>query len=144
MTRDVMVTILGFHVEEEEGDTVEMLHIGEYFERNGTHYLLYEERLEGIAEPVKNRIKIKDRRMELQKRGPVTADMVFEEQKSQSSTYAIPYGSFLMETYTTKVDCLVGEDRLEASAFYELCINGVRYASCEVRVRAQSRETFRL
>ncbi len=142
MTKDVMVTISGLHVEEEEGDTIEMLHIGEYFERNGAHYILYEERLDGIAEPVKNRIKIRDRKMELQKRGPVTADMVFEEGKSQSSTYAIPYGSFLMEAYTKKVECRVEEDELEAKAFYELSINGVRYASCEVRVMAQSKEAF--
>lgn len=144
MTKDVMVTISGFHVEEEEGDTIEMVHIGEYFERNGAHYILYEERLDGVTEPVRNRIKIRGQKMELQKRGPVTADMVFEEKKSQSSTYAIPYGSFLMETYTTKVECQVEDDCLEAKAFYELNINGVRYASCEVRVMAQSKETFRL
>ena len=70
--------------------------------------------------------------------------MVFEEEKRESSTYAIPYGSFLMETYTKKVEFALSEDRLEAKAFYELNINGVRYARCEVRVRAQSRETFQL
>ena len=88
MTKDVMVTISGFHMNEEEGDTIEMVHIGEYYERNGTHYILYEERLEGIAEPVKNRIKVREQRIELQKRGPVTVNMVFEKDKRQSSTYA--------------------------------------------------------
>ena len=58
MTKDVMVTIAGFHSLEENGDTIEMVHIGEYYQRNGTHYLLFEERMEGMSEPVKNRVKI--------------------------------------------------------------------------------------
>lgn len=144
MTKDVMVTVSGFHMNEEEGETIEMVHIGEYYERNGTHYILYEECLEGISVPVKNRIKIRGHRMELQKRGPVTVDMVFEEQKRQSSTYAVPYGSFLMDTYTTKVEVLTEDDRLEAKASYELNVNGVRCAVCDVRVLVQSRGSFRL
>ena len=144
MTKDVMVTISGFHMNEEEGDTIEMVLIGEYYERNGTHYILYEERLEVIAEPVKNRIKVREQRIELQKRGPVTVNMVFEKDKRQSSTYAIPYGSFLMETCTTSVEVCAGEDRMEAKASYELNVNGVRCASCDVRVLVQSRNTFRL
>ena len=144
MTKDVMVTISGFHVEEEESDTIEMVHIGQYFERNDTQYLLYDEQLEGMSEPVKNRIKIRKGKMELQKRGPVTTNMVFEEGKRESSTYAIPYGSFLMETYTKKVEFHLEEDCLKAKAFYELNINGVRYAKREVRIKAQSKKTFQL
>lgn len=144
MTKDVMVTIAGFHMAEEDEDTIEMVHIGEYYERNGTHYILYEERMEGMTEPVKNRIKVRGHRMELQKRGPITADMVFEEHKSQSSTYAIPYGSFLMETHTKKVEIQEEEACFLATASYELNVNGVRCASCDIRVLVQPRKTFRL
>lgn len=144
MTKDVMVTISGFHMAEDDEDTIEMVHVGQYYERNGTHYILYEERMEGIAEPIKNRIKVRESRMELQKRGPVTANMVFEEQKSQSSTYAIPYGSFLMETYTTKVEIQKEEESFLAKASYELNVNGVRCASCDIRLLVQPRKTFRL
>lgn len=144
MTKDVMVTISGFHTAEDDEDTIEMVHVGQYYERNGTHYILYEERMEGMTEPIRNRIKIRECRMELQKRGPVTANMVFEEQKSQSSTYAIPYGSFLMETYTTKVGIQAEEESFLATASYELHVNGVRCASCDIRVLVQPRKTFRL
>lgn len=144
MTKEVMVTISGFHMEEEEGDTIEMVHIGEYRERDGVHYVFYEERLEGVAEPVKNRIRITEHKIELQKRGAVTVNMVFEEQRHQSSTYAIPYGSFLMDTYTTKVEVQAEEEALRAKASYELNVNGVRCASCDVKILVQSRDTFQL
>ena len=142
MTKEVMVTISGLHMDKEDGETIEMVHIGAYYERSGTHYIVYEEQLEGIRESVRNRIKIKGNRMEIQKRGPVSVDLVFEEQKHQSSTYAIPFGSFLMDTYTTKVEVHMEEERLEASAAYELHVNGVRCAKCDVQVLVQSRDTF--
>lgn len=144
MTKEVMVTISGFHTAEEDEDAIEMVHIGEYYERKGTHYILFEELLEGMSSPVKNVIKIKEHCLELQKKGPVTANMVFEEKKRQSSTYAIPYGSFLIETYTSEVKFQEEEDRLEATAAYELNVNGVHCASCDVKVLVQSRESFRL
>ena len=78
MTKDVMVTIAGFHMAEEDEDTIEMVHIGEYYERNGTHYILYEERMEGMTEPRSEGIKVGGHRMELLKRGPVSGDLVYD------------------------------------------------------------------
>jgi len=144
MTKDVMVTIAGFHVAEEEEDTIEMVHVGEYYERGGTHYILYKEQMDGMKEPVKNLIKLREHRMEIRKRGPVRTNMVFEEQKSQSTTYVIPYGSFLMEIYTTKVQIIMEENRLRAKALYELNVNGVRCAKCDIRIQVQARESFQL
>lgn len=144
MTKEVMVTISGLQMAGEDEDAIEMVHIGEYYNRNGVHYILFDELLEGLSSPVKNRIKIKDRCLEVRKKGPVTAHMVFEEGKSQSSTYAIPYGSFLIETYTTGVQLLEEEGRLEATASYRLDINGAHCSDCDIRVLVQPKETFRL
>lgn len=144
MTKEVMVTITGFHMVDEEEDAVEMVHIGEYYLRNGTHYILYDELLEGITVPVKNVIKIKENCLEVQKKGPVTAKLVFEVGKGQSCTYAIPYGSFLLETYTTSVQIQDEEEKLEARAVYELSINGIHCADSDIRVTVQSKAAFRL
>ena len=57
MTKDVMVTITGLHTMDEDDDAIEVVHIGEHYERNGAHYILFEERMEGMSAPVKNRIK---------------------------------------------------------------------------------------
>lgn len=145
MTKEVMVTISGLQfADDEEQEAIELVHIGEYYERNGTHYILFDELFEGIAQTVKNVIKIKARSLEVQKRGPVTASLVFEEGRKQRSTYAVPYGSFLVEICTTGVRIHQTEDRLEATAAYALEINGQHCADCDIRVTVQSRETFRL
>ncbi|MBS6396279.1 MAG: DUF1934 domain-containing protein [Clostridiales bacterium] len=144
MTKEVMVTISGLQIAEAEQDTVELVHIGEYYERNGTHYIFFDELLEGIPEPVKNVIKIKDRCLEVQKKGPVVTKLVFEEGKSQRSTYTIPFGSFLIETSTNSVQVHQGEERLEAAVAYGLEINGAHCADCDIRVLVQTKESFRL
>lgn len=144
MTKEVMVTISGLQMAGEEEDSIELVHVGEYYKRNGTHYVLFDELLEGMSVPVKNVLKVKGHCLEVQKKGPVSAQMVFEEGRHQSSTYAIPYGSFLIETYTTSVQLHEEEERLEVTAAYELDINGVRCAECDIRVLVQSKETFRL
>lgn len=144
MTKEVMVTISGLQMAGEDDDAIEMVHIGEYYERNGTHFVLYDEMLEGITEPVKNTIKIRNRKLEVHKKGPVTADMIFEEGKTQSSTYAVPYGSFLIETLTNSVQLNREETLIEVCASYSLEINGAHCADCDIRIKIEPRETFRL
>lgn len=144
MTKEVMVTIAGLQMADEDQDSIELVHIGEYYKKNGTHYILFDELLEGMSVPVKNMIKIKERCLEVQKKGPVSAHMVFEEGKTQSSTYAIPYGSFLIETCTKGVQIQEEEEKLEVTAAYGLEINGAHCADCDIRVIVQSREAFRL
>lgn len=144
MTKEVMVTISGLQMAGEEEDAIELVHIGEYYERNGTLYILFEEMMEGIQEPIKNIIKIKERCLEVQKKGPITAHMVFEEGRSESSTYAVPYGSFLVEILTNSVQIHREEEQIEVSASYGLDINGAHCADCDIRIRVESRENFRL
>lgn len=144
MTKEVMVTISGLQMAEEEEDAIELVHIGQYYNRNGVHYILFDELLEGLAVPVKNRIRITDRCLEVLKKGPVATHMVFEEGKTRSSTYAVPYGSFLIETHTTGVQICETEDRLEATASYRLDINGAHCSDCDIRVLVESKKSFRL
>lgn len=144
MTKEVMVTISGLQMSEEDDDSVEIVHIGEYYERNESRYILFEELYEGLAIPIKNVIKIRQNRLEMRKSGPVTVNMVFEEGKSQSGTYAVPYGSFLIEVFTTSIHLKESEDRLEATASYTLEINGARYADCDVTVTVEPKSHFKL
>ena len=54
MTKDVLITIRGVHTLDHEDNDVEMIIRGDYYQKNGKHYILYEEILEGAEERVKN------------------------------------------------------------------------------------------
>ena len=56
MTKEVMVTIAGLQAigeDSEDQDAIELVHIGEYYKKNGNHYILFDEMMEGMAEPVR-------------------------------------------------------------------------------------------
>ena len=48
---------------------MEMIVRGDYYQKNGKHYILYEEILEGAEERVKNVIKISPSSMDIIKKG---------------------------------------------------------------------------
>ena len=67
MTKDVLVSISGMHeeivavtpeVEEDENEAIEVVTPATYYLKNGKHYIVYEEVVEGTSGVIKNRIKI--------------------------------------------------------------------------------------
>ena len=68
MTKDVLITISGLHYEENivtgeedtETEPIEVISPAVYYFKNGKHYILYEEPIEGTAGTIKNKIKIKE------------------------------------------------------------------------------------
>lgn len=82
MTKDVVISVRGLQVmDNESAEDIETVQQGEYFERNGSIFLLYDEYYEGFDEPVKNVMKIRGNEMTLTKRGIINVQMNFEEGK---------------------------------------------------------------
>ena len=54
MTKEVVVTISGLQLSDGDQDTIETVHVGEYREKDGVHYVFFDEILEGHDQPVRN------------------------------------------------------------------------------------------
>lgn len=104
MNRNVMLTISGLHSDAEaESGSVETVVEAEYFERNGTHYLLYEEKEEGFQQVSKNRMKFRENLLEITRQGLLETHMIFEQGKKHKTMYRMPYGQMLLGVNTKKV-----------------------------------------
>ncbi len=59
MTQEVLLTLKGlqFNQKEEDDGQIETVVVGDYYKRNGRHYVIYEEVTEGFAQATKNRLK---------------------------------------------------------------------------------------
>lgn len=81
MNREVELVLSGLHDAEgaSDKDAVETAQTAQYFKRNDSHYLLYEEDLEGFDGTCKSRIKFRDNLLELTRQGAVEMHMIFEE-----------------------------------------------------------------
>ena len=65
MTKDVLVSISGLHMDmnaeipgPDAEDVIEVVTPATYYEKNGKHYILYDEVVEGVSGTIKNKIKI--------------------------------------------------------------------------------------
>ena len=70
MEKEVLIHVKGLHMmDTPEGDEpIEIVVPGEYYFRNGSHYLRYEEMLDEQGDPTVNYIKISSRGMEVRKK----------------------------------------------------------------------------
>ena len=86
MTKDVLVKISGlqFGEEIEDDEPVEIITTGNYYKKNGKHYILYDEVQEGFDGVTKNVIKLNDDFMDVTKRGATNVHMMFEKNKKKS------------------------------------------------------------
>ena len=143
MDKEVLIHVRGLHMMDEDGEQepVEIVVPGEYYFRNGSHYLRYEEILEDFAEPTINYIKISPKGMEVRKIGIVNVHMVFEQGKKNMTYYTTPYGTIEMGIAATNMNLEENESGLNMKVDYALDMNQEHVADCCLAIQAQSKNS---
>lgn len=140
MTKDVLISISGLHMgtgEETGGEEpVEIITPAFYYLKNGKHYVLYDEVIEGVPGVVKNTIKISgNERFEVRKTGIANTRMVFEKGKMNMTSYDTPFGQMMVGIHTRDIETEIGEEKIEISITYSLDINSEPLSDAEIHVR---------
>ena len=122
MNREVELVLSGLHDAEgaSDKDAVETAQTAQYFKRNDSHYLLYEEDMEGFDGTCKSRIKFRDNMLELTRQGAVEMHMIFEENKRHMIPYNTPYGQLMLGIETGRVLVEEQEDQIHVTVEYTL------------------------
>ena len=148
MTKDVLVSISGMHMgivspqPGEEDEPIEVVTPASYYCRNGKHYIIYDEVMEGMAGTVKNKIKITgDTSMEIMKSGETGTHMVFEKNRKNLTYYKTPYGQMLVGVNTRNMEISVGNDRIDVLVDYELDVNHEPLADCKIKMSIMPKES---
>lgn len=132
MTREVLIRIRGLQKMEGSSDDVEVITTGDYFLKNGRHYVIYDEVMEGFEGNVRNTIKISPETMDIRKGGIVDAHMVFEQGKKNMTRYATPMGEMMVEVSTNRIGLEEDEDSLKVEVDYSLDINYEHVSDCSI------------
>lgn len=150
MTREVLIRISGLQLmdseNEAETDDVEMITTGDYFWKNGKHYIIYDEVMDGFDGNVRNTIKISPDTMDIRKQGVANAHMIFEQDKKNTTRYATPMGDMMVEVSTNRILVDEQEDSLKVSVEYSLGINYEHVSECNITmdVRSKGKAELRL
>ena len=141
MTRDVLITISGIQLADGDSNEVEMITAGDYFQKNGSHYILYDEVMEGQNDIIKNTIKIRPEGLDIIKRGSSSVHMTFEKDKKTLSCYATPFGEMMIGINTNDILIAEDEDSLKVRVSYSLDINYQHVSECNINLDIHSKST---
>ena len=143
MNKDVLIHVRGLQMMETDDaqEPIEIVVPGQYYFRNGSHYLRYEEMLDDTAETTVNYIKMSPNGVEDRKQGQVNVHMVFEEGKKNKTFYNTPYGTLQMGISATGLELKESEDGIQMKVDYALDMNEEHVADCYLTVQAQSKDS---
>lgn len=140
MTKEILVSIKGeqFGNQMEEPSPIEIMTAGEYYFRNGNHYIKYEEAFEDVTDTVQNLMKIKPQSIEVSKKGAVNVHMVFEEGKKDVTYYTTPFGTIQMGIATTKINVQETDSNMDIQIDYALDMNEEHVSDCVLSMNIKS------
>lgn len=141
MTKEVLLTISGLHYDaypgeekQDENDPIEVITPATYYLKNGKHYVVYDEVVEGMPGTIKNMIRISDGLLEISKSGLASTRMVFERDRINMTPYETPYGELMIGVYTKKMQVDIEEEDIDVKVSYALDINSEKVADCNIRM----------
>ncbi len=141
MTKDVIIGISGLQFTgEENAESLEVIAPGQYYYRDGKHYVKYEEVVEGFEEKNENLVKIGPRKVEVTKKGLTNVHMVFEEKKKNVTCYTTPFGNLMIGIKGNGVSIREEEKNILVKADYTLDINYEYVADCSIRMHIRARD----
>ena len=142
MTKEVIITLRGvqFGGAEDSAQPVEIVTPGEYYYKNGQHYLIFEETTEGFREVTHNLYKFTEDRLMVHKKGLIDTEMIFEKGKKTISAYHTPLGRMDMNIAATDFCLKVSENQLDYRVDYALNMGEGFAADCQVNFNVKSRD----
>ena len=139
MTKDVLIAIKGMQFEgAEDPEEIEVIQRGQYYERNGAHYLMYDEPVEGSSEIIKNRIKFRENEVQVAKKGAVNTTLTFTKNEKNMTNYSTPFGNLVIGIDTQAINLEVSESKMDIKVDYALDINYEFLADCKISIEVSS------
>lgn len=140
MTKEILLSLKGLQMDNsEDAQAMETITPADYYEKNGSHYVLYEEMMEGFTDVTKNRIKFNDSRFEVSKKGLINVHMLFEENRKNMTSYMTPYGNILIGIDTESISVEKKENQIRVEVEYTLEANYQYLADCRIEMELKPR-----
>ena len=126
MAENLTITLTGIQQDESGERNISSSDApAQYHEKNGTHYIFFEETDAESGARIKSTIKYKDQTMELTKKGNITTRMVFQTGQEFITDYVTPLGCLKMGIFTHSLDCYYKKGLPQLKACYTLTNEGI-------------------
>lgn len=137
MNKDILLSIQGLHFTsagDNDSSPVEVITPGQYYNKNGKHYIIYEEFAEDSSGNTRTRIKISDKQVEITKHGNASTKLLFEKGKKNLTCYNTPYGGLMFGIFTNNIQFHEAPGELSLEIDYLLEANYEPMAECNLKL----------
>ena len=100
----------------------------------GSLHVLFEEEMGENCDRAKSHLVVRDRLVEVHRRGAVKTDLIFREDEVTRTAYETPDLSFSLEVHTKKLSIHRTDERIEIHIRYALFSGGGHIRDAEVRM----------
>lgn len=135
MTEKVWIDISGVRTMDGEKEQVKEIHSGDYYKRNGKHYIIGSEN-----DSLIKRIKVARGSLSIVKNGAGN-EMVFEKGKNTSMLYEIPPGNLVLEIQTQELEWYEEKELLKVNMTYGLYHNGSQLSDNCIEIKIYPRDS---
>ncbi len=115
-------------------EKIELETTGAYYQKDGMHFLKYDEYFEGIDEPARNLLKFDDTTFQMTKKGPVNTVMSFERNKSCTAHYITPQGPLFLGILTEDYVLKKEDDSICVNIDYSIDYNYDYLTKCSLTI----------
>ena len=141
MTKDIILTISGLHDTDGEADApIETMTPATYHLKNGKHYVVYDEILEGLEGTLKSTIKFTEDQVELIRNGAASARMVFQPGQEHMVIYQTPMGPLSISLYTEEIVSEIKEEKMSLKIDYSIKTEDVVVSESTVNIEICPKE----
>ena len=144
MTKEILLSIAGLHLADGEDGNIEVVTAGDYYNRGGKHYILYDEVTEGMDGHTSNVIKIGENSLEITKKGLMNTRLVVEKGKSHRTVYQTPFGDIELSLTGQELTVTETEERIDIRAEYVQAVNEENLSECTIEMNIRPREAGNL
>lgn len=132
MTKDIEVSIRGTQRADDGGTDapVTLKTKGVHRVVGGRHHIRYDETIDGTTGNTRNHVAVSPDQVELHKSGQVETHMIFEKGRRNPVEYRTRFGTIRMEVYTSRLDVIEREDRMDIRMEYELSADRHHISDC--------------
>lgn len=142
MTKEVVLTISGLQTDlENNSDVVEVISFGNYYLKNGKHYVKYEEVNEEHNEITSSLLKFSKGKVELKRQGTLNANMEFEQGVKNVTCYHTQFGDLSVGFATNDIVIDETEDKISILIDYNLEVNSEKVGRCKVSIKIEPKHS---
>ncbi|MCR4650530.1 MAG: DUF1934 domain-containing protein [Lachnospiraceae bacterium] len=135
MNKDVLISIKGMYFEQDiSADDIEVIQAGKYYNRNGFHYVCYEEPLEGSTDVISNMLKFNDTSLTVSKKGPINTSLNFTLDEKSLNNYNTPFGVLTLGVDTSSITIKEKQNNLLLNVEYSLDVNYQFVSKCNISI----------